>query len=91
MISFNKPNELNGKQLCDELEAAGVSVNRETSPMIKGDEPFLIWLDVAESDSTKVAEVVASHIGQPDPEPSVADKLASVGLNINDLKEALGL
>jgi hypothetical protein len=27
----------------------------------------------------------------PTPEPTVADKLASVGLNLNDLKQALGL
>ena len=34
---------------------------------------------------------IAAHIALPEPEPTVADKLASVGLSVTDLKTALGL
>ena len=34
---------------------------------------------------------IAAHIALPKPEPTVADKLASVGLSVTDLKTALGL
>ena len=34
---------------------------------------------------------IAAHIALPEPEPTVADKLASVGLSVTELKTALGL
>ena len=34
---------------------------------------------------------VESHIALPEPEPSIEEKLASIGLNLDDLKAALGL
>lgn len=91
MFSFNKPEKLNGRQLCDELETVGIVVNRFKNPSIKGDTPELIFLDIDEKNITKASEIVAKHIGENDPEPTVADKLASVGLSLTDLKSALGL
>lgn len=91
MISFDKPEKLNGHQLCDELEAVGIVVNRLKNPSIKGDTPELIFLDIDEKDTVKATEIVAKHIGEPDPEPTIEDKLASVGLTLTDLKSALGL
>jgi hypothetical protein len=48
------------------------------------------WLD--EQAKPTMAEINAAIANPlPEPEPTVADKLASVGLSVTDLKEALGL
>lgn len=89
MISFDKPLNFEGAQFCDELEAAGVVINRNTSPLIDGNGVF--WLDITSKDTQKAQDVLNAHIPQPKPEPTIAEKLASVGLSIDDLKSALGL
>ncbi len=89
MISFEKPVNLDGAQLCDELEAAGITVNRNTSPMLDGNNVF--WLDIDAKDTQKAQDVLNAHVPKPRPEPTIAEKLASVGLSIDDLKTALGL
>jgi hypothetical protein len=49
-------------------------------------------LYVSGAKSQKEADdLLAAHNPTPAAEPSVEDKLASVGLNLNDLKTALGL
>jgi hypothetical protein len=50
----------------------------------------LVWLDKSTQPS-KEAIMAAIANPLPEPEPTVADKLASVGLSVTDLKEALGL
>jgi len=87
MISFDIPKELNGTQLCDELEAAGVFINRDTSPLIDGNGVF--WLDIASKDTQKAQDVLNAHVPKPAPEPTIADKLASVGLSLDELKSAI--
>ena len=48
------------------------------------------WLDErAKPTLAQIQAAIANPI--PEPEPTVADKLASVGLSVTDLKEALGL
>ena len=88
MIKFDKPQNLNGAELLDELKNAGVKVN--DIPTIDGNGDF--WLSIDASDKATAAVVVAAHNGTViAPEPTIEDKLASVGLNVNDLKAALGL
>lgn len=91
MIEFPKPENLNGSELLDELLAVGIVLDKfKQVPFIDGEGKF--WLDVEEEDKEKVAEIVASHNGTIiAPEPTIADKLASVGLNIDELKAALGI
>lgn len=98
MISFNKPEKLNGTQLNKELASAGVKLaknkielpNEEYEPPVI-DGNGVLWLNISEADVTIAEKVVAAHIGK-DPEPkTIEDKLALVGLNLNDLKAALGL
>lgn len=49
-------------------------------------------LYVSGAKSQKEADdLLAAHNPTPTPEPTVAEKLASVGLNLDDLKIALGL
>lgn len=89
MIKFKKPELLDGAQLCDELEQVGVSINRQTSPFIDGNGDF--WLDIDLADTQNAQDVLNKHIPKPRPEPTIAEKLASVGLSIDDLKAALGI
>jgi hypothetical protein len=86
MIEFTKPSNLNGTELLAELKTAGVKITN--NPTIDGDGKF--WLDIVEADKSKATPIVAAHNGTlVAPEPTVADKLASVGLSIEDLKAAL--
>jgi hypothetical protein len=88
MIQFTKPTNLNGTELLAELNAGGVSITQP--PLIDGEDNF--WLDIAEADKAKATPIVAAHNGTTvAPEPTIADKLASVGLSVADLKIALGL
>ncbi len=87
MIQFTKPENLNGAELLAELKAGGVAI--ENWPMLENNN---FWLDIAEADKDKATPIVAAHNGTViAPEPSIADKLASVGLSVIDLKAALGL
>jgi len=86
MIQFNKPQNLNGKELLDELLAVGVVV--EGLPVDDGAGNLI--LNMASKDKAKAEAVVAAHNGTiVAPEPTIADKLASVGLSIDELKAAL--
>ena len=88
MIKFDKPQNLNGAELIAELNATGVAINEP--PLIDGNGHF--WLDVKSADEAKAAAVVAAHNGTTiAPEPTVEQKLASVGLSLPDLKTALGI
>ena len=88
MIQFTKPTNLNGRELLEQLNAGGVSITEP--PLIDGAGDF--WLDIAEADKAKATPIVAAHNGTVTPiEPTIEDKLGSVGLSVTDLKAALGL
>ena len=67
MISFDKPNNLDGAKLIDELIAGGVEIigNDEfahlgkTAPMIDGSGK--LNLAIAEKDKAKAQAIVANH------------------------------
>ena len=85
MNYFSKPTNLNGEELIAELKAAGLDVEQ-----INDNGSGQIYF---ETDNVELAaKVVEKHNGNVIPrEATVEDKLASVGLNLNDLKNALGL
>jgi Ser/Thr protein kinase RdoA (MazF antagonist) len=88
MIKFHKPTNLNGTELLNELAANGVACDKP--PFIDGNGD--LWLDIKPADQAKAATVVAAHNGNTvAPKPTIEDKLASVGLNLTDLKKSLGL
>jgi hypothetical protein len=91
MIQFTKPTNLNGTELRDELRLAGVDISDSPHAVaVDGNDKLL--LDILEKDKSKATEVVAAHNGtQVVLEPTIAEKLASVGLSVADLKTALGL
>lgn len=86
MIEFTKPANLNGAELIIELKTAGVKITND--PTIDGEGKF--WLDIAETDKAKATSIIAAHNGTlVTPELTIAEKLASVGLSIAELKAAL--
>lgn len=83
MIKFNKPQNLNGAELKTELATVGIIVE-EIFDFANGTIGF-------ETDNeSAAAAVVAAHNGTTvAPEPTIADKLASVGLSLDELKAAI--
>ena len=91
MIEFTKPKNLNGTQLRAELNDKGIVITDDVDALLDNGQGSLL-LDILETDKDKAAGVVAAHNGTTiAPEPTIADKLASVGLSVTDLKAALGL
>ena len=91
MIQFTLPTNLNGTELRKELNDAGVAISDGLNSVMD-DGCGNLLLDIAEADKTKATPIVAAHNGTTvAPEPTIADKLAIVGLSVTDLKEALGL
>lgn len=88
MIKFNKPDKLNGEQLRNELIAVGVIIN--SSPQVEGND---LYLDIVAKDETKAKKIVDNHIGVDiiKPELTFEEKLENLGLDLEDLKTALGL
>ena len=76
---FPIPAELNGEQLKAELNCDEVYIR---------DQVLVIGGDVTEA---QVKAAIAAHKPIYPSEPTVAQKLASVGLSVDDLKVALGI
>jgi hypothetical protein len=78
--------EINLSQLDKELGGKGLNgdFNDPTKKLILPTENS----DVTEAE---LEAAIAAHIALPELEPTVEDKLASVGLSVADLKTALGL
>ena len=78
--------EINLSQLDKELGGKGLNGDFN-------DPKKKLILPTENSDVTEeeLEAAIAAHIALPEPEPTVADKLASVGLSVDDLKAALGL
>ena len=91
MIQFTKPKNLNGAELRVELRLLGVEISDDANAVaVDGNDNLL--LDVLDKDKSKATAIVAAHNGTTvAPEPTIAEKLASVGLSVTDLKIALGL
>jgi hypothetical protein len=89
MLKVNKPENLNGFELRDELRAAGVAITDDRDAVLidaLGD----LYLEIDSKDKAKADKVIAAHNGTSvAPELSIAEKLASIGLTIDDLRAAL--
>jgi hypothetical protein len=84
MTNYPKPENLNGTELMAELNAVGIVVNQVRD---NGDNTITL-----ETDDDEAAAIVAAHNGTiVAPEPTIEQKLSSVGLSLPDLKVALGL
>jgi hypothetical protein len=88
MKKFIKPTNLNGAELLNELNNAGIAITEKAVVDGNGD----LWLDVSDKDKSAAEVIVVAHNGTiVAPEPTVEQKLANAGLNLEDLKVALGL
>jgi hypothetical protein len=91
MIKFNKPEQLNGEQLIQELKAIGVIVNDKTSPLIDGNGDF--WLDIDVKDEIKTKQIVEVHVGIDTKLNKIAAKetlLNKLGITADEAKLLLG-
>lgn len=68
MISFEKPNKLNGGKLIEELLASGIEVVSDErypfgvkAPELDGND--LLWLAIKSSDKNKAQAVLDAHNG----------------------------
>ena len=83
MKTFPRPQNVNGTELIAELAAVGIVVDKIFT-LADGSIAF------ETDDEAKAAPVVAAHNGTTVvPEPTIADKLASVGLSLDELKAAI--
>ena len=62
MISFNKPTNLNGTELRQELNDGGVTISFDRGTVVETADG-LIWLAIAEADAEAAAVIVAAHNG----------------------------
>lgn len=62
MISFDKPTNLNGAELRQELNNAGIVISNDQFA-VRLDDADVLWLDIAESDAEAAAAIVAAHNG----------------------------
>ena len=62
MISFNKPTNLNGAELRQELTNAGIAISNNQFA-VRLDDADILWLDIAESDAEAAEAIVAAHNG----------------------------
>lgn len=90
MEQFTKPINLNGEELRAELNAVKVAISEAINAVtVIGNDLFL---DISKTDKTQAEAIVKAHDGTMiSKDPTITEKLASVGLSVDDLKVALGL
>ncbi len=86
MIKVITNKEINLWQLDQELGGQGLC-----SDFSDADNKIIITADNSNVTQKQLDDAVKVHIAQPIQEPTIEQKLAKVGLNLNDLKTALGL
>lgn len=78
--------EINLKQLDQELGSKGLIANLN-DPLNK----LILPSENSDVTESQLQNAIEKHIALPEQQPTVAEKLASVGLSIEDLKAALGV
>jgi len=76
--------EINLKQLDSELNNYGLAMNA-TDPKKK----VIVVSDNSPITEEELEEAISKHVAEAEAEPSVEEKLASVGLDLEELKAAL--
>jgi hypothetical protein len=83
MAIFQRPTNLNGAELKQEFVAAGVSIT-QLNDLLDG------TIRVETDNEVEAAKIIAAHNGTTvAPEPTIEQKLASVGLSLDELKSAI--
>ena len=88
MIKFDRPINLNGAELRDELRAAQIIVTDDTN-FLQDDGQGNLFIGISASYKDKAAEVVAAHNGTtvaPDRSADKAALLAKLGITADEAK-----
>lgn len=85
MIKVNK--RINLAQLDKELNGLGLNATRDEN----GEIEFVGLTENNPASEDDLKNAIKNHIAQDEPDLTVEQKLASVGLSVDDLKNALGL
>lgn len=80
---FTKPKSLNGSQLIEEFQSVGIEIS-----VIDDNGDGTLSINIADDKASQAEKIVADHKGI-DSIPTLADKLKSIGLDIDELKAAL--
>jgi hypothetical protein len=78
--------EINLKQLDEELGGKGLIADFNDSA-----KKLIFPAENSTVTEAQLEAAIVAHVAAPIAEPSLDEKLATVGLSINDLKAALGL
>jgi hypothetical protein len=78
--------DINLTQLDKELGGKGLVADFNDA-----DKKLILPADNSDITETELEAAIDAHVALPDAEPTVADKLAKVGLSVDDIKSALGL
>lgn len=82
MIIVKKPKDVNGEQLAQEL---GIDDRK----IVAIDDS--LHIDLPEKDFQKINEIVKIHVPRPTKPLSIEEKFRAAGIDLNELKTALGL
>ena len=92
MIKFNKPNQLNGFQLRQELNAGGVKIDNEIES-VSVDGNGDLFLAIGKKDESKAKTIVDAHFGIDQSELIAAQRqliLDKLGLTADEARLLLG-
>lgn len=92
MISFTKPQNLNGTELRDELNAGGVVISYAPES-VSIDEDGALVLDIDSKDESKAQAIVSAHNGTtvaPDKTAEKSALLAKLGITKEEAQLLLG-
>jgi hypothetical protein len=85
MIKFDKPENLNGQELLNELNSAGIVITN--SPVL--DDDGKLYLDIDEAYTSKATAIVTAHNGTtiaPDTSGDKAALLSRLGITADEAK-----
>jgi hypothetical protein len=88
MITFTKPENLNGTELRDELNAGGVTISYDPASVCIDEDGALV-LDIDSKDQSKAESIVATHNGTtvaPDKTTEKSALLAKLGITEDEAK-----
>ena len=92
MIKFIKPNQLNGSQLRQELNDAGVKIDNEMQS-VSVDGNGDLFLAIAKKDEAKAQSVIDAHVGVDQSASILAKRQAvldKLGLTADEAKLLFG-
>jgi hypothetical protein len=86
MPKITTKKEINLEQLDKELNCQGLCADFNDV-----ENKIITTAEFSTITQNELEAAIEAHIALPEPELTIEEKLASVGLTIDDLKEALGL